>query len=138
MVLIILNKLVRKLCYGLFLKKMECCDDETLFSFEPNDVIASCHFNSIPIDKRYNFYADPFFSHAGDLIRLEALDNKTGLGNILEIDANNLLSKVSLFWRTLFLPCSFVYQEEEYLLPEVASHSAQYFCSAKIRGIDIT
>ena len=92
-------------------------------------MLSSCEFNEAPIDKKYNFYADPFFSENGQKIRLEALDNKTGLGDILELEVSDYSKQATLITGEHFsYPCSFMYEGKEYLLPEVASHSAQYFC----------
>ena len=93
------------------------------------EVLSSSDFKEIPINKKYNFYADPFFSDDGKKIRFEALDNNTGLGDILELEVNNFSKQIKLMSGKHFsYPCSFIYEEKEYLLPEVASHSAQYFC----------
>jgi hypothetical protein len=43
-----------------------------------------------PVASGYSFYADPFFSSRGDKIRVEALNNATGLGEIIELDAGSL------------------------------------------------
>ncbi|MDR5836670.1 hypothetical protein [Caballeronia sp. LZ034LL] len=75
----------------------------------------------------YDFYADPFFSASGDRVRVEALDRTTGLGDIIELDAQHL-SKTSnlLKGKHYSFPISFAEFSKEYLLPEVASHSSPY------------
>lgn len=75
----------------------------------------------------YSFYADPLFSVDGKFIRLEALNSLNGLGEVLEIDANTLKGKSVLMSGEHFsYPYSFELNGEEYLLPEVASHSSPY------------
>lgn len=123
---------ISKLLYGLFFeKRWKVAVTKKSLSLQNKDVLTSSDFNVLPITENYNFYADPFFSHDGTQIRLEALDNKTGLGDILEIETSDFFKQKVLFKGAHYsYPYSFSYQGTEYLLPEVASHSAQYFCSA--------
>lgn len=129
--LLLRNKFIR-LFYGAFLeKRWHVAISPNNLSLKGDECISSTDFLEIPISKKYNFYADAFFSEDGKSIRLEALDNKTGLGDILEIDLNNLSKqKLLLTGHHFSYPFSFTYQNEEYLLPEVASHSSQYICAA--------
>lgn len=129
----LLANLIRKITYGLFFEnkwkvaiapnKLSLTGDETI---QPDDL------QNLPIYKSYGFYADPFFSTDDKSIRVEALDKKTGLGDILEIGGGNYSSQRQLLTGQHFsYPFSFIYGGKEYLLPEVASHSAQYICLAK-------
>ena len=78
-------------------------------------------------NKKYNFYADPFFSFDKKNIRLEALNKFNGLGEILEISIKNFNKQKLLLSKNHYsYPFSFIYKEKEYLLPEVASHTNQY------------
>jgi len=126
---LVLNGL-KKLVYGLFFEKSwKVATTKNSLNLMQEDELSSFEFNEVPIDKKYNFYADPFFSEDGKKIRLEALDKKTGLGDILELETSNYSNQTILISGEHFsYPCSFLYKEKEYLLPEVASHSAQYFC----------
>ncbi len=75
----------------------------------------------------YNFYADPFFSADGRRIWLEALNASNGLGEIVELDRSTLeLKNVLLKGAHFSYPFPFQESGTEYLLPEVASHSAPY------------
>ena len=95
-----------------------------------NKNISYNNIKNIPIDKKYNFYADPFFSIDNKSIRLEALNKFSGLGEILEISIKDFNKhRLLLFNKHYSYPSSFVYKNKEYLLPEVASHSAQYILS---------
>lgn len=77
------------------------------------------------IPDAYTFYADPFFSADGRLIRAEALNAKNGLGEIVEIDSTTLVSRGAILHGAHYsYPYSFEERGEEYLVPEVASHSA--------------
>lgn len=78
-----------------------------------------------PIAPGYSFYADPFFSADGSLIRLEALNSSNGLGEIIEVDRASLALKSILFKGAHYsYPFSFTEDGTEYLLPEVAAHSS--------------
>ena len=127
---LIMTNAVRKLLHGLFFeKRWKVAVTSNSLNLDNNEVLTSQDFKVVPITKKYNFYADPFFSEDGTKIRLEALDNKTGLGDILEIDTNDFSIQKEIFSGEHYsYPCSFIYQGEEYVLPEVASHSAQYIC----------
>lgn len=127
---VIISNAIKKLVYGLFFeKRWKVAITKNSLKMREDEVLSSSDFNVIPINKKYNFYADPFFSDNGEKIRFEALDNKTGLGDIVELEANDFKNQITLMSGQHFsYPCSFLYEDKEYLLPEVASHSAQYFC----------
>lgn len=128
LILLFFNAL-KKIVYGLFFeKKWKTATTQNSLNLSQVEEMSSRLFNEVPIDKRYNFYADPFFSEDGKKIRLEALDIRTGLGDILEIETKDYSNqKVLLSGGHFSYPCSFLHKGKEYLLPEVASHSAQYF-----------
>ena len=119
----------KKLIYGLFFeKKWRVASIQNTLYLTNDEKLSSIEFNDVPIDKKYNFYADCFFSENDKKIRVEAMDNITGLGDILEIETRDYLNQNVLISGDHFsYPCSFEYNAKEYLLPEVASHSAQYF-----------
>lgn len=129
-VLLLTLNALKKIVYGLFIeKRWKVAATRNTLSLSQGEVISSRYFAEVPISKKYNFYADPFISADGKKIRLEALDNKTGLGDILQIDADDYSTqKVILSGEHFSYPFSFSYAGKEYLLPEVASHSAPYFC----------
>ena len=121
---------IKKIGYGLFIeKRWRVATTRNTLSLNREATLSSHSFSEVPIDNKYNFYADPFISSDGKKIRLEALDNKTGLGDILQIDASNHKKQKKILTGSHFsYPHSFLYDGKEYLLPEVASHSAPYFC----------
>lgn len=101
-------------------------------------------FNSIAIDsdcqlelkdgeipkilKEYAFYADPFYSSDGQKIRLEAMRSSTGLGEIIELNSKGFgYDSLLLKGQHYSYPFSFGEEQEEVLIPEVASHSTPYF-----------
>tara|TARA_B100000401_G_scaffold428929_1_gene362036 strand:+ start:176 stop:1756 length:1581 start_codon:yes stop_codon:yes gene_type:complete len=119
---------IKKVFYGLFFeKRWNIATSFNNLSLNESEELPSQSFKKVPIQKKYNFYADPFYSEDGKKIRLEALNNRTGLGDILEVETENYShQRVLLSGEHFSYPCSFMYEGEEYLLPEVASHSAQY------------
>ena len=118
----------RKIIYGLFFeKKWKVGLIKNKFIFNGCETISINKINKIPINKKYNFYADPFFSFDKNNIRLEALNKFNGLGEILEISIKNFNKQKLLLSKNHYsYPFSFIYKEKEYLLPEVASHTNQY------------
>lgn len=89
-------------------------------------------FNSsmIPqIQKKYEFYADPFFSIDCQSIRLEAFNKWTRKGEIIELDIDDFSVKREILSGIHFsYPFSISYNNKEYLFPEVAEGlSASYY-----------
>lgn len=128
--ILFLRKLAR-LLYGSFYEKRW-----NIVTFDGLDVAGTASLRMrdgrVPeIAPGYNFYADPFFSADGRSIRLEALNASNGLGEIVELDQASLaLKKVLLKGAHYSYPFSFSEAATEYLLPEVASHSAPCFLRA--------
>jgi len=83
---------------------------------------------SVPsVYKKYSFYADPFFSPKGDVILVEAMNAKNGLGEIVQLDMDSLEMKGKLLEGAHYsYPFTLKDGEMEYILPEVASHSSPY------------
>lgn len=81
-----------------------------------------------PIPASYVFYADPFFGGQGSCIRVEALDKRTGLGDIVQLDAKTLeLERVLLKGKHYSYPFSFVDDGNSYIIPEAAGHSSPFY-----------
>jgi hypothetical protein len=120
------RKIIR-LGYGAFFEKKW-----NIVTFEETDILHRQELQvaqgkKAQVAAGYNFYADPLFSVDGKSIRLEGLSSLNGLGEILEIDAKTLMVKDVLLKGGHFsYPYSFQFNGCEYLLPEVASHSAPY------------
>lgn len=129
--LILSTRRIKHLTYGAFIEKKWRVGT---FAFKPNlrceNIIDSSSINELAIEPEYTFYADPLFSSDGSKIRLEALSKKSGLGDILEIDLDSLnRPKLLLTGDHYSYPFSFLLNEVEQILPEVGSHSPQYFYS---------
>lgn len=135
-ILLLCLNAIKKVIYGLFFeKRWNIATSQNNLELSASEELLSQLFKEVPIQEKYNFYADPFYSEDGSKVRLEALDNRTGLGDILEIDANNYANqRVLLSGEHFSYPCTFTHDGEEYLLPEVASHSAQYIIATNKIG----
>ena len=122
------NKLT-KINYGMFYEKrwkVAFGDKEILL--EGKNKLSLEGLEEVPVLKRFNFYADPFFTLDGTGLRFEGLNNRTGLGEIVEGKLDNIFDqKIILSGNHYSYPMSFKYKFQEWLLPEVASHSPQYF-----------
>ncbi len=131
LVLLFLNG-IKKVFYGLFFeKRWNIATSPNNLNLNQSEELLSQVFKEVPIQEKYNFYADPFYSEDGKKVRLEALDNHTGLGDIIEVETENHSNqRILLSGEHFSYPCSFMHDGEEYLLPEVASHSAQYLIAA--------
>lgn len=124
---LIKNKLNRLKYGALYEKRWKVGLVSQTLDLRSSNVIDASSIKSLPIKKEYNFYADPFFSADGSKIRLEALGNKSGIGDIIEVDVDEPENiKVLLTGRHYSYPFSFLIGKNEHLLPEVASHSPQY------------
>ena len=126
---LLLQRKLKRLMYGAFYEK-KWKVGTTVFSpdFKTDNIINSTEIDELNIEPKYSFYADPFFSLDGNKIRLEALNKNSGLGDIVEIDLeNNNKSTLLLTGSHFSYPFPFNINGNEYLLPEVASHSAQYY-----------
>ena len=127
--LLLLQRRLKYLIYGAFYEK-KWKVGTTIFrpDLTASNTINGNDITELSIEPKYSFYADPFFSIDSNKIRLEALDKNSGLGDIIEIDQkDNYKSTLLLTGCHFSYPFSFVLNKKEYLLPEVASHSAQYY-----------
>jgi len=133
--ILIFKNFINKSFYGLFFEKKwkVAITDNKLF-LKGDEIIQSKYFKEIPIQKKYNFYADPFFSQDSKKIRLEAINKISCIGDCLEILLNNTDKQKKLISGDHYsYPFSFIYKNIEYLLPEVSDHSSPFFLK-KING----
>lgn len=126
---ILLSKRIKHIGYGAFFeKKWKVGTAKVVIKLQEDNILDSASINEFAIEPEYNFYADPFFSLDGTKVRLEALSNQTGLGDIIEFELENPVNPELLLSGAHYsYPFSFLLDGDEHLLPEVASHSPQYF-----------
>lgn len=80
-------KKLRRLIYGLFFeKKWEVATLEWSGLKRGNNLLKSEGLKRLNIPKEYTFFADPFFATTRNLVRVEALDRRTGLGDIINVN----------------------------------------------------
>ena len=120
---------IRNLIYGAFFeKKWKVGTTDCHQIFEQRVTFQATQINEIEVARGYTFYADPFFSLNGAKVRVEALSATSGLGDIIEIDLQDREKfSVCLTGNHYSYPFPFLHERKEHLLPEVASHSSQYF-----------
>jgi len=125
---ILLFRKLRRLLYGAFFEKKWNIATYRNCDMLKSTILPIRKAKSAIIGAKYSFYADPFFSIKGDVIRIEALNKINGLGEIIEIDAETLEEKTVLLKGNHYsYPHSFCINTEECLMPEVASHAPPYF-----------
>lgn len=76
----------------------------------------------------FSFYADPFFSASPDGLLVEALNARTGLGEIVFVGADGEQAKVSDQAGHLSYPATITLDGRDYVVPESASFSAPQVC----------
>jgi hypothetical protein len=87
------------------------------------------------LPKKYEFYADPFFSSDALLLRVEALNKWTRKGEIIELNVEDLsLSKTLLSGYHFSYPCSISFGANEFLFPEAAEHQKASFYNLSLKN----
>lgn len=124
---ILKEKCIRYIYGAFFEKKWNIAKlSKNVFELHNNQIFDISKAVFPIIKDEYSFYADPFFSSDGSIVRAEGLNKSTGLGEIIELDSNDLeFNDVILKGGHLSYPFSIDYQGVEYLLPETSSNSNQ-------------
>lgn len=124
----LVSRKARRLLYGAFFeKKWKVATTPWAGVGKGDNRLNSGDFSELKQTTPYNFYADPFFSTDGKLIRVEALNSVSGLGDIIEVADSSGSYRKLLSGVHYSYPFSFEDDGNEYVLPEVASHSSPYF-----------
>jgi len=130
LILLIKNKISRIL-YGAFYEKswniMKGNLDE--INFEAKNFLTVKNHSIALIEKRYSFYTDQFFSQFENIIRAEAMNKISNKGEIVELSQDTLEFKRVILGDSknhYSYPFTFIDQNKEFILPEVASHSKQF------------
>jgi hypothetical protein len=116
-----------RVLYGLFIEKKwnvsrAALSPERYMTGAEDGTIDASGWQSVPVPGGYSFLADPFFNPAGEGLLVEALNAKTGLGEILTIDGNRT-RKISSGRRHYSYPASVEWQGCHYLIPEISEWS---------------
>ena len=133
-VIILIKNKLSWILYGAFYEKswniLKGNIDEINF-YERNILSVKNHTIAV-IEKRYSFYSDPFFSPSEDIIKVEAMNKLSDKGEIVELSQNTLELKRIILGDSknhYSYPFTFIDKKDEFILPEVASHSKQFFIS---------
>jgi hypothetical protein len=87
-------------------------------------------WHTLPIGNGYSFYADPFFSSDPPGILVEALNRRTGLGEILLIGDNGE-QRLTHTRRHFSYPCTIMSDGAQLIVPEVAEWSQPRYYTIK-------
>lgn len=121
------GRTLSRLAYGAFWEKRWNIVKFRMEGIPANTPLSVADGKVPDIMPRYSFYADPFFSVDGKKIRVEALNAKNGLGEIIEVDVEGMNTQGVLLKGSHYsYPYSFKDGDTEYMIPEVAGHSAPF------------
>ncbi|HEY1605315.1 MAG TPA: hypothetical protein VGF77_06925 [Allosphingosinicella sp.] len=121
-------KTVRRFCYGLFVHKkwaVATCPAEPRDLLEGEDrhrLGDRSHWHVEPTPPGYVFLADPFFRPDGDGLIVEALNARTGGGELLSL-ATDGAAKLSRPGCHMSYPAAFQWEGETYVMPEMCEWS---------------
>lgn len=90
----------------------------------------------VPISKGFTFYADPFFTTEPRGMLVEALNSRTGLGDILFIGENESRCVASGRGHMSY-PAVARINDREFVMPETASWSPPMICRLGSGGLDL-
>ena len=132
-ILLMKNK-ISWILYGAFYEKswniLKGNIDE--INFNERNILTIKNHKVAVIEKKYSFYSDPFFSPSEDIVRVEAMNKISDKGEIVELNQDTLGLKRIILGNPKYhysYPFTFIDKEDEFILPEVASHSKQFFIS---------
>lgn len=122
-----LTAALRRVLYGLFIEKKwnvsrAALSPESYMAGFEKEAMESSGWRTVSIPKGYSFLADPFFNPVGEGLLVEALNAKTGLGEILAMDGDGT-RKLSEGRRHFSYPGSVEWQGRHYLVPEISEWS---------------
>jgi len=121
-----------KLIYGIFYEKKWNVFIGRTNGKPPIEYLAdavSIKIGLVPkIQRRYTFYADPFFSAKGDQVYVEALNKYNGQGEILNLNIQTGSAEKSILSGNHYsYPQSIINEGCEYIFPEISNLTSQHF-----------
>ena len=130
-ILKLLRRRVFRLIYGAFYEKRWNLVKYDLDPLKTDTRLSVSAGKVANVSSDYLFYADPFFAKLGDRICCEALNPRSGMGEVVELNANDLsfVRSIRKGSNHYSYPFTFEDMDKGYILPEVASHSAPYLLS---------
>jgi hypothetical protein len=120
---------VKRAAYGATQEKKwkvslaACSPEELAMLVEGGAFPAPERWRTIPTGKRYAYYADPFFSDDPPGILVEALDRRTGIGELVLVEGESQ-RRVSLERNHYSYPSTIKVGGRQLILPEIALWSS--------------
>lgn len=114
---------VRRGLYGAFVEKrwkVACAEVQNTAS--PLEAVSEAEkvaWTTLPVGSWYNFYADPFFGAASNELFVEALNNRTGQGEVIRI-LDGRQETISGFAGHVSYPAPINHEGRQLLVPETA------------------
>ena len=126
-----LNK-IKRLTYGIFYeKKWNVAKNDNFSKLIFDDDLIKIK-KSAKIPSNFHFFADPHVSHFTNYVRIEGVKNYQAKGKIILLNENLEFKKILIESNKHYsYPFSFIENNNEYILPEVASHSKPYLINSK-------
>jgi hypothetical protein len=122
-----IRELLRRLAYGAFVEKKwkvattkldpQCGPIEAVNAANQRD------WNEIQVERPYTFYADPFYGPADGEILVEALNARTGKGEIVRL-AGAVRRSLRGFAGHVSYPAGLQHKDRWLLIPEIAAWSS--------------
>ena len=143
-----LTSMLRHLAYGAFVEKhWEVSTASTGQEANPLDAIAKAgalaqQWQTLPIRSPYRFHADPFFHGAGGSILLEAMNGRTGKGELIKVEGEDQQAIAGMDGHVSY-PATVSEDGRDYLVPETCgwSRPAVFFIESnraeRIADLDI-
>ncbi len=121
----ICKSFLERFFYGLFIeKKWKVALLDADLSILNGGKIKIDNKKILNYPSKYNFIADPFFESDGNGVYVEALDKKSGLGDIIRIDLSNEADFTTILsGKHYSFPFVIDLQGLRLILPEMADHS---------------
>jgi hypothetical protein len=126
------TRTLRRLAYGLFVEKawsVSTCAADPAATLDGSDGAfpAADRWRTLPTPAGYTFLADPFFTPDGAATLVEALNRRTGAGEILRVSAGGDALRLTEPGRHASYPAAFRWRGETFLAPEISEWSALRF-----------
>jgi hypothetical protein len=109
-------------------------EPDQLLSSSGRDAIAGYIWKTEPTPSGYSFLADPFFDPFGKGLLVEALNKKTGLGEVGRLDHGTFTPLTEPRFHASY-PAGFKWKDEHFLVPEVSEWSPPQIYRITIEGL---
>lgn len=117
---------LNRVIYGAFFEKKWAVVLMDVPDLKQSDVaVSTVKGRKVETRGNYTFYADPFFSPDGTSLWVEAMDPKTGLGDVIALDRRDFtLQDLHLTGAHYSYPQAIRHDDRDWVLPETGSHQS--------------